>query len=154
MAFALFFLFLCVPLIEISLFVTVGGAIGLWPTLAIVVLTAVAGSAMVRAQGFRTWQKARASLDRGEMPVKELFDGLCIFAAGIALVTPGFFTDAIGILLLLPPVRMLIAARLARSMVVVQPGRGQGGWPGQEPGHGPTIIETEFHEVGDREDER
>lgn len=148
MAILLFFLFVGIPIIEISLFVTVGKAIGLPLTLALVILTALLGSAMIRMQGLRTWLQARASLNRGEMPVKELFDGLCIFAAGIALLTPGFFTDAVGLLLLLPPVRHLIAERLVRSMVVVYPGRGPG------PEANPTIIETEFHEVSDPDDER
>ena len=147
MALLLFFLFIGVPIIEISLFVTVGKAIGLGATLMLVILSALLGAAMIRTQGLRTWMQARASLDRGEMPVKELFDGLCIFAAGIALLTPGFFTDAIGLLLLLPPVRALIAERLVRSMVVVYPSRGPG------PDSNPTIIETEFHEVRDRGDD-
>ena len=147
MALLLFFLFLGIPVIEISLFVTVGKAIGLGATLALVILTALLGSALIRLQGLRTWLQARASLERGEMPVRELFDGLCIFAAGIALLTPGFFTDAIGLLLLLPPVRALIAERLVRSLVVVYPGRGPG------PRSDPTIIETEFHEVRDERDE-
>jgi UPF0716 protein FxsA len=146
-AFVLFFILLGIPIIEIALFIKVGGAIGLFPTLAIVVLTALVGSAMIRAQGLRTWMQARASMDRGEMPVRELFDGLCIFAAGIMLVTPGFFTDAMGFLLLLPPIRHILAERLVRSMVVVQGGRMDAQAPDRT-----VIIETEFHEVS--EDDR
>lgn len=145
----LFLILLIIPIVEIALFIQVGGAIGLLPTLAIVVLTAVLGSTMIRAQGLRTWMQARASLDRGEMPVHELFDGLCIFAAGIMLVTPGFFTDALGVLLLLPPIRHLLSERLVRSMVVIRGGRTE---RQQERRH-PVIIETEFHEVREEDPE-
>ncbi len=94
-----------VPMAEIALFIQVGGAIGLWPTLAIVVLTAFAGTALLRAQGTSTLNRARESLDRGVFPVAEVFDGLCLLVAGALLLTPGFFTDTVGLLLFVPAVR-------------------------------------------------
>jgi UPF0716 protein FxsA len=147
-AFVIFFILFGIPVIEIALFIKVGGAIGLGPTLAIVILSAVAGAMLIRTQGLRTWMQARASLERGEMPVRELFDGLCVFAAGILLVTPGFFTDALALLLLLLPLRHLLAERLVRSMVVMHGGRGDGG-AGTTGRQRPVVIETEFHEVPD-----
>jgi len=151
----LFLLLVAIPLIEIALFITVGGAIGLLPTLALVVLTAMVGSGLLRTQGLRTWYQARATMDRGEMPVHELFDGLCIFVSGLVLLTPGFFTDAVGLLLLIPFVRHFLAERLIKHMVVVQ-----GGPPPQGDGRRPednssrdVIIDAEYEEV-DPEDER
>jgi UPF0716 protein FxsA len=142
-AFVLFFILFGIPIIEIALFIKVGGAIGLGPTLAVVALSALVGVALIRTQGLRTWMQARASLNRGEMPVRELFNGLCVFAAGILLMIPGFFTDALGLLLLLPLVRRLLAERLVRSMVVRHGGRAD---TNQQR---PVVIETEFHEVRD-----
>lgn len=147
-AFVLFFILFGIPIIEIVLFIKVGGAIGLGATLAVVILSAIAGAALIRTQGLRTWMQARVSLNRGEMPVRELFDGLCVFAAGILLMIPGFFTDALGLLLLLPLVRHLLAERLVRSMVVIHGGRSEQADPGRPD---PVVIETEFHEVRDED---
>lgn len=101
----LFFLFVIVPLIEIGLFITVGGEIGLLKTLVLCVLTAMIGAVLVRAQGLATIFSARTSLASGKLPVSELFTGLCLGIAGALLMTPGFFTDAIGFSLLVPKVR-------------------------------------------------
>lgn len=96
---------LAIPLIEVGLFIEVGDAIGLWPTLATAILTAVVGIWLVRLQGFAVLMQARQQLDRGEVPARELFDGICLAMAGAMLLLPGFATDTLGILLLLPPVR-------------------------------------------------
>lgn len=101
----LFLLFVAVPIVEIGLFIQVGGAIGLWPTLAIVVLTAIAGTALMRAQGLMTLNRLQASLAEGRNPANPMAQGAMILVAGVLLLTPGFFTDAVGFALLLPPVR-------------------------------------------------
>lgn len=101
----LFIAFLAIPLIEIGLFIQVGGAIGLWPTLAIVVLTAFLGTTMIRAQGVLAMTRLRSSLNDMRDPTEPLAHGAMILIAGALLLTPGFFTDAIGFLLLIPPVR-------------------------------------------------
>ena len=88
-----------VPLIEIGLFIEIGGFIGLWPTLALVILTAVVGSWQLRLQGLATLARARQQLDRGQLPARELFDGFCLVIAGALLLTPGFMTDAVGLAL-------------------------------------------------------
>ncbi|MCP1336490.1 FxsA family protein [Futiania mangrovi] len=113
--------FIAVPLIEIALFIQVGGLIGLWPTLAIIVLTAVIGVALLRQQGLSTLTRAQARMDRGEMPVREMLEGILLAIAGALLLTPGFFTDAIGFALLVPAVRQAIGNRIARHVVVSGP---------------------------------
>ena len=106
--------FILTPIIEIAGFITVGGWIGLWPTLAVVLLTAVAGTVLVRQQSTQVIARINSQLGAGEIPGRALFDGLCLFAAALLLLTPGFFTDSIGIALLLPPVRSFLAPRLLR----------------------------------------
>ena len=110
--------FIAVPLIEIGLFIEVGEAIGLWSTIAVVVLTAVVGTALLRHQGLSTIVKVQRFLDQGVMPVDALFDGFCILIAGLLLLTPGFFTDAVGFLFFTPPVRALLRKFLARHVQI------------------------------------
>lgn len=108
--------FILVPIIEIAIFIEVGGEIGLWNTLAVVVLTAIVGTWMLRAQGLRTLRRAQDSLARQVFPVTEVFDGLCLLVGGAFLLTPGFLTDAVGFLLFLPPVRAAIRAAVLRYL--------------------------------------
>lgn len=115
----LFIAFLTVPLIEIALFIQVGGFIGLWPTLLIVVITAVLGTYLVRSQGQMALNDMRNSFSEMRDPTEPLAHGAMILIAGALLLTPGFFTDAVGFLLLLPPFRAA-AYRYMRSRVVVQ----------------------------------
>ncbi|MGA0234725.1 MAG: FxsA family protein [Alphaproteobacteria bacterium] len=106
--------FILTPIIEIAGFIAVGGWIGLWPTLLVVLLTAVAGTILVRQQSAQVISRINSQLGAGEIPGRALFDGLCLFAAALLLLTPGFFTDSIGIALLLPPIRSFLAPRLLR----------------------------------------
>jgi len=106
--------FIGIPIIEIAGFITVGSWIGLWWTLGTVLLTAIVGTALVRSQSTSVIARINQQLAVGEMPARALFDGLCLLAAALLLLTPGFFTDAVGISLLLPPVRALIAPLLLR----------------------------------------
>jgi len=108
----LFLIFIIMPLAEIAVLVKVGGLIGLWPTLAVVILTAMAGTWLLRLQGFQTWQRAQAALQRGEAPVAEVLDGMFLFAAALLMVTPGLITDTMGFLFLIPPVRHAVAKGL------------------------------------------
>lgn len=105
-----------VPLLEIAVFIEVGGMIGLWPTLGLIVLTALLGTWQLRAQGLATLARARASMDRGEVPARELFDGLCLLVAGALLLTPGFVTDAFGGLLFIPGLRNSLRRALGRHL--------------------------------------
>lgn len=128
--------FIAVPLIEIAVFIQVGGWIGLWPTLAIVVLTAIAGSGLLRAQGLATARRAREQMDRGTMPARELFDGICLVFAGALLLTPGFVTDIVGLLLFVPPVRDLLRRAAGRYVRAHAEMRVYADGPGAPPGNG------------------
>lgn len=100
------------PLAEVAGFVVVGSWIGLGGTLALTLLSAATGVLLVRAQGLLVLRRAFAAVERGEPPVREMFDGVLLAAAGALLVAPGFLTDAVGLVLLLPPARRLIAAKI------------------------------------------
>ena len=104
----LFLLFVGVPIVEIGLFIQVGGAIGLWPTLAIVILTALVGTTLMRWQGMMTLRRLQDTLAAGQNPADPIAQGAMILIAGVLLLTPGFFTDAVGLSLLLPPVRVAL----------------------------------------------
>ncbi len=117
MTLLIFLTLLGVPLIEIGVFIEVGGYIGLWMTLVLIVATALAGTALLRHQGMATLARARAGLARGRVPVREVADGFCLLVAGALLLTPGFVTDAAGVLLLIPPARRLILHWVLRRMM-------------------------------------
>ncbi|MBM1220733.1 FxsA family protein [Ponticoccus sp. SC2-23] len=114
----LFLAFLMVPLIEIALFIQVGGLIGLWPTLLIVILTAIAGTFLVRTQGFQAIQSLRRSLSELDDPTVHLAHGAMILVSGALLLTPGFFTDAVGFLLLVPGFRVWVMKQARKRMNV------------------------------------
>ena len=101
----LFLLFALVPVAEIYVLVSVGGAIGAFPTIALVILTALAGAHLARLQGMSIMLRIRENLDQGFMPAEELLDGLLVFLAGMVLLAPGFLTDICGLLILLPGTR-------------------------------------------------
>ncbi len=140
-------LFLLFPLAEIYVLIRVGSLIGAIPTISLCVFTAVLGAMLMRSQGLSTMRRLQASLARGEMPAEELLEGAVVLVGGALLLTPGFITDTIGFLALIPPVRRA-AVRwfLARGGVVVRRGPG-GGPPGE--GRGPRVIEGEFRREDD-----
>jgi UPF0716 protein FxsA len=109
MQIVLFLIFIAVPIVEIALFIQAGQLIGFWPTIAITIGTAIAGSFLMRVQGFATLNRFSQAAQRGEVPVTPVIDGIGIFAAGLLLLTPGLFTDAIGLLLFVPPFRRALA---------------------------------------------
>lgn len=114
----LFAAFLIIPLIEIGLFIQIGGWLGLWSTLAIVVLTALIGTHFVRSQGLIAIEKVRNSFSRLNDPSEPLAHGAMILFAGALLLTPGFFTDAVGFALLAPPIRAAILSYLRTRISV------------------------------------
>lgn len=141
----LFVAFLLVPLIEIALFIQIGGWLTLWPTLAIVIVTAVIGTWVVRQQGLRAMQDLRNSLEQLDDPMAPLAHGAMILFAGALLLTPGFLTDAIGFVLLLPAARVLLL-RLVLQRITVS-----GSVHERRAGRAShdDIIEPEFHEMTD-----
>ena len=142
--------FLTVPLVEIALFIQIGSAVGLWPTLAVVVLTAFVGTWLVRTQGAMAMGQLRASFSRLDDPTEPLANGAMILIAGVLLLTPGFFTDAVGLALLMPPVRRGVFSYLRTRVHVERFDMGPGG-PRTRPGQRPDIIEGEYY-VDDHED--
>jgi len=138
----LFLVFLTVPLAEIYVLLKVGSLIGALPTVGAVVLTALMGAALVRAQGFSTLAKIRDSLDRGEVPAVALVEGAFLLLAGALLLTPGFITDAIGFACLCPPLRRYLITEYLLERLIQAGGRS--GPPGNA-----DVIEGEFR----REDE-
>ncbi len=98
-------IFVIIPMAEILLFMAVGGKIGFLTTLFLAFLTAVIGGWIVKYQGLTTIAHIRMAMERGQMPLDELFDGICLIIAGATLITPGFLTDFIGFTLLIPPAR-------------------------------------------------
>jgi len=123
--------FIAVPLIEIGLFIKVGGWLTLWPTLAIVLATGMIGTFLVRQQGLKVLGELRNSMSQMRDPLSPLAHGALIVLAGVLLLTPGFFTDAIGFLLLVPPIRQAIITFAAARVQVASfgPGGAQQGNP-------------------------
>jgi UPF0716 protein FxsA len=126
----LLLLFIFVPIIEIGLFIQVGGFLGLWPTIGLVLLTAVVGASLVRSQGLQTLMSVQSKLQQGEMPAQQIVEGVMLAVSGVLLLTPGFMTDAMGMLVLLPAPRAAIAKYLMSKVVVksVSGGFHQGGF--------------------------
>ncbi|MEH6646162.1 FxsA family protein [Sulfitobacter sp.] len=145
--------FIAIPVIEIALFIQVGGFIGLWPTLLIVILTAIAGTYLVRSQGRLALAQLQSSFNDLRDPTEPLVHGAMILFSGALLLTPGFFTDAVGFALLIPAVRQA-AFKAIRARVKVQtfgtPGAGR---PPQHPERtgGGDVIDGEFIELPDDE---
>ena len=114
----LFLLFLLVPIIEIALFIQVGGLIGLFPTLAIVIATAVAGTILIRSQGSAVMLQLRETMEDMRDPTEPLAHGAMVLFAGALLLTPGFFTDLVGLSLMVPGVRGRIFNFIRQRIVV------------------------------------
>ncbi len=129
MRFFFLLIFILVPIIEIWLFIQVDSLIGLWPTLASVVLTAVIGTWLLRQQGFAVLMQARSSLEQQKFPLEQVIHGVFLLVAGLLLLTPGFFTDAIGFACLVPPLRLALAygvwSKIKDHVHVVHPGMQQ-----------------------------
>lgn len=168
-------LFIGVPIAEIALFIAVGEQIGILATIGIVILTAIAGTALVRQQGFSTLQKARAEMDQNRLPADQMAEGLAILVAGVLLLTPGFLTDAMGFALLIPPVRRAIIAFVGKSMAArftvvdmhedIRGGTVHGSMhrgpshsgpshSGRSPGRGDDVIDAEAVEIDPDEADR
>lgn len=148
----LFILFVGVPILEIAAFIKIGGWIGLLPTLLGCVVTAVIGAFLVRLQGFEVVRRAQVSLARNELPVDQLAHGVFILIAGVLLMTPGYVTDAMGFLLLVPPVRLQIARGVMsylKDHAAVQVSASAWGFEERDDSSSGVTIEGEAVEVDD-----
>ena len=153
----LIILFIVVPIAELYVIIQVGELIGIWPTLALLLLDAIGGSLLLKHQGRGAWRRFNEALAQRRFPGREVVDGVLIVIGGTLLVTPGFLTDIVGLFFLIPPTRAL-ARKVLRRFTIGRvailgsiPGGGQfGGWggppggggegrgPGPNPGTGPT----------------
>ncbi len=149
MGIVILLLLIVVPIIEIAVFIRVGGEIGLVNTLAVVIATAALGTYLLRRQGLATLFRIQQTLDENKLPLRELFDGLCLLVAGALLLTPGFVTDAFGFVLFLPPFRRYLAGLLAQYFIThgrvdINMGDGAQNSPGAGPG---GVIDGEFEDL-------
>lgn len=161
MAFFLLIAFIAVPIVEIAVFIEVGGCIGVWSTVGVVILTAVMGTALLRQQGLSVLFRIQENLEANRMPVQELFDGVCLVLAGALLLTPGFVTDAIGFLLFVPPFRRWLAGEIGKRVMARADVRYTSQTYNEAPGAGPgqgsygpgPVIDGEFQDVTDTDED-
>jgi UPF0716 protein FxsA len=152
--------FILVPLAELAVLIEVGGWLGVGPTLALIILTAVVGAWMLRRQGIAVLRRAQQQMHQGTVPLVEVFEGFCLVIAGALLLAPGFLTDTAGALLLLPPVRAFLYRRVRHQLEEqVRAGAGSGPGRSDQPPRGgaqkdatrrdrmPPVIDAEFEEV-------
>lgn len=149
----LILLFIVVPIAELYVIIKVGGAIGILPTLAILIADALLGSMLLRQQGRSAWRRFNAAIAEGRFPGREVADGVMIAVGGTLLLTPGFITDVFGLLLLIPPTRALFRRgtfRYLRRRTVIVGGTASGsGSPYGRPATGtqPYDFEGEAREM-------
>ena len=146
----LFAIFVAVPILEIALFIQVGGWLGLVPTLAVVVATAALGTWLVRRQGLAELARVQTSLAELRDPTRPLAHGAMILASGLLLLTPGFFTDAVGFALLVPGVRDAAMAFVRRRVTVQGFTMGRPGPVPRRPAR-EEVLEGDYVEVGPRD---
>ncbi len=135
-------LFILIPIIEISLFIEIGSIIGSFYTIMLIFITAIVGVFFVRQQGISTFQKLTSQLQNLEAPVQTMFEGLVILISGILLITPGFFTDALGFLGLTPFSR-IIFIKLVASYILSRYGKRRS--------QNENTIEGEFIDIDEEE---
>lgn len=131
--------FLVVPIVEIYVLIQVGQVIGPWWTILLLIADSILGSWLLRREGAKAWQALRIAINEGRMPAKELADGILVVLGGALMISPGFVTDAFGILCILPVTRPLgrrLLTRIVSRRLVVVPGGGYGPYGGRRPGPG------------------
>ena len=141
-------LLLAIPVGEVFIFLEVGGVIGTWPTIGLIVGTAVIGGVILRWQGLQTLARARRQLAANRLPVAEMAEGAALALAAVLLLTPGFFTDALGTLLLFPPLRRSLLRRLIARLAPHARQAGPGAGPSSG-GDGSRVIDGEYTVLDD-----
>jgi UPF0716 protein FxsA len=144
----LFLLFTILPILDLWLLLRIGGAIGFWPAVALVIGTGLAGAWLARAEGFRVLRSWQTSLAAGRAPEEGVLSGVLVLVGAALLVTPGVITDALGLALLFPPTRRIVAAALRRRLAAqvaaghVRVMRFGGPPPARTPGEGVVVDVT------------
>ena len=139
-------LFVGIPLFELYWLIEVGSYLGAIPTIFLTVFTAVLGGLLVRMQGLATAMRVQKSLAMGEVPAIQMLEGAVLLACGFFLLLPGFFTDILGFLALVPAIRRWMVLAFLKRAQVLQPPRQP---PGDAGGDRPRIIEGEYHRDDD-----
>jgi len=111
-----FLFFIVIPLIEVMLFITIGKYIGLWNTIIIIIITGIIGAILVKSQGITILNKTLEEIKSNKIPIFSIFEGIAILIAGAFLLTPGFLTDTLGCILLIPKTRNLIISYIATRL--------------------------------------
>lgn len=145
----LLLLFIVVPIIELAVIIQVGQAIGVLPTIALLLLDSVLGTVLMRAQGRVAWRRFNEAIASGRVPARETLDGALVILGGAFLLTPGFVTDIIGIVLLVPPTRALVRRVLVRGAArrfMIRVARPGSAVPGRRP-PGDDDVEGSAREV-------
>lgn len=146
-------LFIAIPIIEIYFLIQVGSAIGVLPTILLVIATAVLGTALLRQQGMSTMRRYQENVRAGKVPAGEMLEGLALLVGGVFLLTPGFFTDALGFTLLLPPTRKGMIKWLMSKVKFQMAGMSQSHQSYRSHGRHPdggNVYDGEFTDVDDR----
>jgi UPF0716 protein FxsA len=140
----LLLLFIVVPIVELYVILQVGQAIGVLPTVVLLIADSVLGSVLMRTQGRAAWRRFNAALAERRIPHREVIDGVLVIFGGALLLTPGFVTDILGVALLLPPTRAVIRGMLARRLLPRMVAGAVGGPPPRSPGRpGPGDQDVE-----------
>ena len=150
-------LFLVVPIVELYVIVQVAGGIGVLETLGLLIVVSIVGAWLVKAQGIGLIRRVQAKLAAGEMPGKELVDGALILFAGALMLTPGFVTDTVGLLLLLPPTRAIVRTFVMKRFSVMADAQVASFGFGPGTGRGPTVFgfgSSQVFDVDGRETDR
>ncbi|PPD21583.1 MAG: exlusion protein FxsA [Methylomonas sp.] len=138
--------FLIVPFVEIYLLIQMGAVIGAFPTIMLVVATAVLGAWLLKKQGLATWQRFQSSLAQGTIPAYEMIEGPILLVGGALLLTPGFFTDCLGFACLIPSLRRRMARYVIERHLIDSSGLFHNQGFAQRP---PDVIEGEYRSQND-----
>src|SRR5436190_22472303 len=163
MGLLLFVLFIVIPILELAVIIQIGQAIGVLPTIALLIADSVLGAALMRSQGRAAWLRFNAALAEGRVPGREVMDGALVIFGGALLLTPGFLSDLLGLILLLPPTRAVVRSILVRrygSRLMATAARGAGSRVfgfGARPPHGSAsyddIVDSSATDVDPRRTE-
>ncbi|TWI58496.1 UPF0716 protein FxsA [Pseudomonas duriflava] len=144
-----FFLFLLFPLLELAVLIKLGSAVGVGWTLILLILSTFVGIGMVRVAGFATIWRARMRLAMGEMPEKEITQGLTLGISGILFILPGFISDVFALLILLPVTRKLLVGAVVRRLNIRTAGQFRSEPHNSSRPEGPKVIEGEYERRDD-----
>ena len=146
-----FLLFIGIPIVEVILFITIGKYIGLWNTIFIIIITGVIGAVLVKSQGISILNKALEEIKLNKVPILSIFEGIAIFIAGAFLLTPGFLTDTLGCILLVPKTRKLIISYITSYLKKRTIYKKKTTYYSNEENEENKIFEGKFEEINDSE---